>query len=261
MANPYPNIPLISSVIITKNEQANIEQCIKSLEFTDEICLVDSESTDSTAILAEHLGARVVQQPWLGFGPQKRFAVDAACHDWILSIDADERVGHELATYIQQFVGTASERDVLYISRQSFFLGKSIKFCGWNPDYVARMFNRKTTNFSTRLVHEALEPRGDKVYAPPNLKLLHYSYPSEQSIQEKIQRYGKLGAKELMKRHTKPKTIPLIYAKTIFAFTRTYIFRLGILDGLAGLRISKMNAKTTYFKYMLHRHLHRLRFH
>lgn len=260
MADLKPRGPCISAVIITKNEQANIEQCIKSLKFTDEVCLVDSNSMDSTVILAKRLGARVIQQPWLGFGPQKRVAVDAACNDWILSIDADERMGPKLAAYIQQFVSEASEREVLHISRQSFFLGKPIKFCGWNPDYVARVFNRKTTNFSSRLVHEAVEPAGDKVYAPSALKLLHYPYPSAQSIQNKIQRYGKLGAKELMKRGTQPTAILFIYAKTTFAFIRTYIFRLGVLDGQAGLRISEMNAKTTYFKYMLHRHLHRLRF-
>lgn len=247
--------PSISAVIITKNERTNIEQCIKALEFTDEVCLVDSGSTDGTATLAARLGARVIVKPWLGFGPQKRFAVRASSHEWILSIDADERVSHELAMYIQKFISEATELEVLYISRQSFFLGKPIKFCGWNPDYVGRVFNRKATNFSTRLVHEALDPVTDKAYAPKKLKILHYSYPTEESIRQKIQLYGKLGAKELLKNGAKPKKLAVIRAKAIFAFIRTYIFRLGILDGIAGIRVSLMNAKTTYFKYTLHRFL------
>jgi glycosyltransferase involved in cell wall biosynthesis len=146
----------LSVIIITRNESANILACLESVAFADEVIVLDGQSTDDTVHLARNSGAKVfIAQSWEGFGPQKNKALSYASHDWVLSIDADERVSADLAFEIQQVL--SQPKHTLYdIPRLTNFCGQWIHHCGWRPDCVARLFKKHTARFSDDVVHEKL---------------------------------------------------------------------------------------------------------
>jgi glycosyltransferase involved in cell wall biosynthesis len=237
----------LSVIVITHNEQANIGDCLKSLDFADEIIVVDSSSTDRTVDLARALGADVhVTVDWPGFGPQKNRALALAKGQWVLSIDSDERVTPELASEIQQAIatdlGTAYE-----IPRLTQFCGRWIRHCGWTPDRVLRLFKRDAARFSNDLVHErVILSQG----FPRCLMghLLHYSYPSPSHYWRKLEQYSDAWAQQRFAEGQKTSMVRAALAGVV-AFLRSYFFRLGFLDGAMGFAVCAMQAQAAFGKY------------
>ncbi len=239
-------MPSLSVILITKNEAANIRDCLQSVSWADEIIVVDSGSTDETAGIARDMGAKVYVHPdWPGFGPQKNRALGYAGKDWIFSIDADERVTPELRAELERAMHEASA-DGYYCPRLSQFCGTFIRHSGWYPDYVLRLFKRGAGRFSDSLVHESVLLTGGtgKLKNP----LLHYSYLTVNDVERKVEHYSAAAAQQMFQAGKRASRLRATLSAG-WAFARTYIVRLGLLDGSAGWNIARMNARTTYLKY------------
>lgn len=235
----------LSVILITKNEAANICACLESVAWADEIIVVDSGSSDGTAGICREMGAQVYVHDWPGFGMQKNRALGYATNEWVFSIDADERVTPELASQLIAVLQDSRE-DGFYVPRLSQFCGTFIRHSGWYPDYVLRLFKKSRGHFSDDMVHERvlLQGHAGKLSSP----LLHYSYTTASDVTRKTEQYATAGALQM---HKNGKKAALADApiRAGWAFVRTYCLRLGFLDGVAGLKIAMMNARTTYLKY------------
>lgn len=235
----------LSVIIITKNEASNIESCLESVKWADEIIVVDSGSSDATVEICRKFGAQVQVHDWQGFGTQKNRALSYATHEWVFSIDADERVTPGLQAQLIKAMEDGSE-DGFYVPRLSQFCGRFIRHSGWYPDYVLRLFRRAKGRFSDDMVHERviLEGHAGRLSSP----LLHYSYLNEADVQRKTEQYARAGAMQMFKNG---KTASFVDApsRAGWAFIRTYFLRCGFLDGISGFNIALMNSRTTYLKY------------
>lgn len=236
----------LSVIIITKNESAHIVDCLKSVAFADEFIVVDSGSTDNTVALAREFGAKVKITPdWPGFGPQKNRALDLATGDWVLSIDADERITPELAQEIQAVL-TAPKADAYEIARLSEFCGRFIRHSGWWPDYVLRLFKRGTARFNDVAVHERVVPQS------PTLRLTgyfeHYPYANLDALINKINRYSS-DAAAMMYARGKRATVFSALGHGCWTFVRIYLIRRGFLDGRHGLVLAVTAAAGSFFRY------------
>lgn len=236
----------LSVILITKDEAANIRECLQSVAWADEIIVIDSGSTDETCSIAKEMGARVyLHADWPGFGPQKNRALGYAGKDWVFSIDADERVTTELRAEIEQAMCTG-KADGYYCPRLSQFCGQFVRHSGWYPDYVLRLFKQGAGKFSESLVHESvlLTGRSGKMKNP----LLHYSYLTSDDVERKVEHYSAAAAQQMFQSGKQSSRAGAVL-RGGWAFVRTYFQRLGVLDGSAGLNIARMNARTTYLKY------------
>ncbi len=239
----------LSAVIITYNAVVRLESCLASLAFADEVLVVDSSSSDGTIALAERHRARVVQKEWLGFGPQKQFAVEAASHDWVLCIDADERVSDHLRASILEAI--AAPRSGAYaMARCNRFLGRWLKHGEGYPDWSLRLFDRRHARWSDDGVHEKV------MTAQPVLRLrgdlLHDSAETLDRYLEKQNRYTSLQAEQLNRRGGRASAWRLVLSP-LLRFIKFYFFRLGFLDGVPGLihvSIGCMNSFNKYAKLM-----------
>jgi len=235
----------LSVIIITKNEAENIRACLESVKWADEIIVVDSGSVDATVEICRELGAHVYEHDWPGFGMQKNRALSYATHEWLFSIDADERVTPELQSQLIKAMRDGN-KDGYYVPRLSQFCGKFIRHSGWYPDYVLRLFRRTRGRFSDDMVHERviIEGATGRLTCP----LLHYSYLNKTDVQRKTEQYARAGAMQMLK---KGKTASIMDApiRAGWAFIRTYFLRMGYLDGVAGFNVALMNFRTTYLKY------------
>lgn len=235
--------PNISVVMIVKNEGLQLVHSLPPLRQFSEVLLVDSGSTDDTVSVARGFGCRVLMRDWTGFGDQKRFAVASASNDWILSLDADEVVDQD---FISEVLGLDLADDHLgfELRRRNFFLGKEIKHSGWNPDWVLRLFNRRVSTFSSDFVHERVVHTGPvrRLRSP----ILHFSYRTEDDVRRKILQYSVLRRPA----GVFSRRFPLVNA--CFTFFRTFVLRLGFLDGVAGFRVAIMNARVNLNKYRGH---------
>ena len=233
--------------MITKNEANNIEACLQSVLFADQIVVLDSGSTDKTQQLALGMGAEVSEdRNWQGFGAQKNRALALARCDWVLSIDADERVTPSLRAEILQALENPS-REVYTLSRLSSYCGQYMMHSGWSPDHVTRLFRRGTATFSNELVHEKVltsHPVG--ALTEP---LLHESFQDFESVLDKANRYSTAGAQMLLKKG-KSGSVGKAIAHGAWAFFRTYVLRRGSLDGKMGLVLAISNAEGTYYRYL-----------
>jgi glycosyltransferase involved in cell wall biosynthesis len=239
--------PTLSVVIITKNEAHDLRDCLTSIAWADEIVVLDSGSTDDTLAIAREFTSHVyTSEDWQGFGVQKNRVLAYASGDWVLSLDADERVEAALKHEIQRTLA-APQFNVYFMPRLSSFCGKFIHHSGWRPDHVARLFKRGSATFSPHLVHEKLIFSESAGYLKQDL--LHLSYKNLDEVLGKMRRYAMLGAAEL---HQKGKRTSVLGAIThgAWAFIRTYFLRGGFLDGAAGLMLAFLNAQTTYYKYL-----------
>jgi glycosyltransferase involved in cell wall biosynthesis len=244
----FVELSKLSVIVITKNEAANIEACLESVSFADEVIVVDSGSTDATVEVARTLGAKVtVVQDWPGFGPQKNRALALAQGDWVLSIDADERVPVELAREIQNVV-LGLTNDAFEVPRLTQFCGQWIRHCGWTPDHVLRLFRRESARFSDDLVHE-------RVVLQPNVNigrlrepLLHFSYPTPSHYWRKLEQYSQAWAEQRFATGQQTSMVRAGLAGVV-AFVRTYFFRLGFLDGAMGFAVCSMQAQAAFGKY------------
>lgn len=244
----------LTATILTRNEAHNIGACLASLSgLADEIIVLDSGSTDATRTIAREGGATVIEDdgPWPGFGPQKARALEHATGEWVLSIDADERVTPELKADILQAIASGAHA-VYALPRRSQFCGRFIDHAGWYPDYVVRLFRRGSAHFSADLVHEKLLFDGacGRLAHP----LLHYSYRDYSDVLRKIESYSSAGARQAFAagKRTSPGSA-LVHGA--WAFFRTYVLRRGFLDGSQGFGVACMNAQASYYKYMKLWHL------
>lgn len=239
----------LSVILITKNEAINIKDCLQSVSFADEIIVVDSGSMDGTIEMAKELGAKVVVTPdWPGFGPQKARALALATCDWVLSLDADERVDEALAAEIRQAISRANA-EAFDIPRRSLFCGQIIKHSGWWPDYVTRLFRRGSCQFSLDLVHERLLLEPNTRHARLQHPLLHYSYRNFSQVLQKIDSYSSAGA-QMRFAAGKRSGLGQAIRHGLWAFLRTYFLRRGFLDGRAGFLIALMNAEASFYRYI-----------
>lgn len=236
----------ISAVIITQNEELNIERCLKSLQWADEIVVVDSGSTDKTIEICEKYNCSIVHSEWLGFGRTKKVAVNAASNNWIFSIDSDEEATSELRNQIIEIL--ANPKFYAYrVKRKSFYLGKMINHCGWGSDYPLRLFNREHGNFNDKEVHESVDINweGSKIESP----LLHYTYPTIELHVSKTNRYTDLQAMELYKQGKQFSIIAAVLLG-LNKFINMYLFKFGILDGKEGFILSSIASFGVYLKYV-----------
>jgi glycosyltransferase involved in cell wall biosynthesis len=242
-----PSLTQLSVIIIAFNEVSNIEASLKSVSFADEIVVLDSGSTDGTVDLARRLGAVVHSTTdWPGFGPQKNRALGLAQHPWVLSLDADERVSPLLAKQILQAI--AKDNNTAYeIPRLTQFCGRWIRHCGWTPDYVLRLFKRGAANFSNDLVHERVVLR-EGVQSRLTSPLLHYSYPTPSHYWRKLEQYSQAWAAQRFAKGQKTSMLRAALAGVV-AFLRSYVFRLGFLDGPMGFAVCVMQAQAAFGKY------------
>ena len=238
----------ISAVIIAFNESAKIADAVRSVQWADEVLVVDSESIDGTREIAAALGARVVVEKWRGFAGQKQFAVDAAANEMILSLDADERVTPQLRDEILAIDKPAAAYS---IPRLSTYMGREIRHCGWYPDRQIRLFDRRKARWKDVPVHESVIVNDGERVAELSGDILHFSVDGVEHHAQMIQeRYAPLGA-EAMKvagRSTSPLQIA---AAPVAAFVSTYFLKLGVLDGLPGLAISYFAAYNVFLKHLL----------
>jgi glycosyltransferase involved in cell wall biosynthesis len=239
-----PRAP-VSAVLITRNAANVLEPCLDSLAFADEIVVVDSASNDGTGELAAQRGARVVQKEWLGFGRQKQFAVEQASNDWVLCLDADERVSAELAASIQAALA-APVSPVYRMARRNRFLGRWLAHGEGYPDWSPRLFNRMNARWSDDLVHEKV------LYAvtPGTLQgdLLHDSTDDLTRYLERQNRYTTLAARQAFERGISAGTLHLLLSPVV-RFFKFYILRLGFLDGVPGLLHISIGCMNSYMKY------------
>lgn len=237
----------LSAIVIAKNEARNIEGCLDSLRFCDERIVVDGGSADLTATLAQRKGAKVtVNADWNGFGPQKNLALSLATGDWVLSIDADERVSDELAAQIRSMV-TEGLADAYEMPRLSTFCGRPMRHSGWYPDYVLRLFRRGKARFSDDLVHERLICDG--VVARLNKPLIHHPVGRLEDSLSRMDRYSTARAQMIVDSGRSVSFFTGI-VRGVWTFIQTYFIRLGFLDGREGFLLAVLNAEGTYYRYM-----------
>jgi glycosyltransferase involved in cell wall biosynthesis len=239
----------LSVIVITRNEEANIGECLASVAFAGEIVVVDSGSTDRTVEIARAAGAQVVNTTdWPGFGPQKNRALDHATKTWVLSIDADERVTPQLEAEIVAAIEAApSKFDAWDMPRRSSFCGRYMSHSGWYPDRVTRLFRRDRARFSDDLVHERVVAKGPVGHLRNDL--LHATYPDLETMLAKLDRYSTASALAMHERGVRSSLAGAVL-RGLWAFVRTYILRLGFLDGRMGFVLAVSIAETTYYKYL-----------
>lgn len=239
----------LTACIITLNEEAQLADCLRSLDFCDEIVVVDSHSTDRTRDIAASFGARVIERDWPGYRSQKQFAVEAATHDWVVSLDADERLSEELREEIVRLRGEPAAPGIVgyRMPRMTRYFGEWIRHGDWYPDRLLRVFDRRHCRFGGEEVHEKVVPQG-KV-ATLRHPILHDSYEGLDDQLAKLQRYARMWAEA---RHAKGKRASLveIFFNPFWRFFRAYVLRLGLLDGWRGLCIALIEANYVRQKYL-----------
>ena len=247
-------MPTLSVILITRNEEVNLEDCLASLEgIAQQIVVVDTNSADRTLEIAQKYGALIAQpSDWPGFGPQKNRALELATGDWVLSLDADERLTPALKSEIQTAINHNAHVDCFAIPRLSWYCGRFIRHSGWSPDYVDRLFKRGSARFSDDLVHERLIPQGQ--VARLKNPLLHFSFMNYSQVLQKLDRYSTASAEQAF---AKGKTSSPLKAVLhgAWAFFRTYVIRAGFLDGTQGFALAISNGQGTYYRYMKLWHL------
>jgi (heptosyl)LPS beta-1,4-glucosyltransferase len=240
-------VPKLSVTVITKNEAANLAAALESVAWADEIVVVDAESTDDTVAIARRYTDHVVVRAWPGFPQQKNHAASIAAHDWILSIDADERVTPELAAEIRALMGGTPAAPGYRLARVTFALGRWIRTTDWYPDWQLRLYDRRRGRWDdTRRVHEAVRLDGDTARLTGELQ--HFAYRDLSHHLQTIDRYTTLAAEDMAARGGHVSLLALA-AHPPLAFLRNYLLRGGIRDGAAGLIISSMNAWYVFLKY------------
>ena len=249
-------MPKITALIITLNEEARIAEAIASLSCADEVIVVDSGSSDRTREIAQVRGARVVEHAWEGYSKQKNFAASQAANDWILSVDADERLSIELANEIaawkeqgkkHQGDGCAhpSPFSAYSMPRRVFYLGRWINHSGWYPDRKIRLYDRRTCRWEGDFVHEAMKVDGS--VGRFNGDLLHFPYKDWKDHNERIERYTDLAAKAAHSNGARGNMLKLAAAPPA-VFLKSFFLHAGFLDGWRGLAIAYMGARYVFKK-------------
>ena len=244
----------ISAVIITKNAAGELPACLASVAFCDEILVVDSGSQDTTVALAKGLGARVIETHWRGFGPQKQFAIEQAAHDWVLCVDADERVSAQLAKEVTNGVSPAptgkpalTQATAYRFARRNRFMGKYLRHGEGYPDWSLRLFDRRAARWSDDAVHEKVVVNQGEIGSLAG-DLLHESAESLDNYLAKQNRYSTLAAEVALAQGKRANVAQLLFSPVV-RFIKFYFFRLGFLDGIAGLVHILIGCTASFAKY------------
>ncbi len=249
MAFALPDMVKLSVVVITLNEEKNLERCLLSVkDIADEIVIVDSYSTDKTEEIAKSFGAVVFQHPFKGYVNQKNYADARASNNHILSLDADEALSDELKVSIDEAKQTFDSAGYT-MNRLTNYSGKWIRHCGWYPDRKLRLFDRREGNWEGLLIHEEFKLKGQIKPGHLSGDLLHYSYNSVDDHRRQSKKFTTLGAQADFQ---KGKKAPLykIWLGPVVKFIQSYFFRLGFLDGRTGFTICWLSAAATHQKYL-----------
>lgn len=240
-------MPSLTVVVLTLNEEANIAACLEGVRWAEELMVLDSGSTDRTVEIARRFTPHVLSVEWKGYGATRNLGLDRASSDWVLWLDADERVTPELAAEIRAVMALGTEEPAAYdVARRAYFLGKWIRHAGWYPGRVTRLFRHGSARFNSARVHEQLVVAG----ATGSLRndLLHYTDPDLEHYLRKFNRYTTLAAEELHAAGRRAGVWDLT-VRPLFAFVRMYILRLGVLDGMHGLILCVLSAGYVFTKY------------
>lgn len=241
-------MPQISVYIIAFNEAEKVRATIESAQWADEVILVDSWSTDNTAEIAQALGAKVIQVDFKGFGDLRNKALEACSHEWIFSLDADERCTPEVAAEIRDITANADCLDAYWTPRRNFFMGRWIKHSGWYPNYrQPQLFRKSSLHYDLKPVHEGYVLNSDKPIGHMENAIWQFPFKNMAEVMHKANRYSSLGAEKI--KHKKiTMWSALVHAK--WAFWKHYVFKLGFLDGWAGFVIALGNFEGTFYRYV-----------
>jgi glycosyltransferase involved in cell wall biosynthesis len=239
-------VPKLTAIVITRNEAANVDAVLESLAWADETVVVDAESTDDTADRARSHGARVCVRPWPGFSAQKNFAATQASHDWILSVDADERVTPALADEIRTLLGSEPSARGFRVPRVSFYLGRWIRSTDWYPDHQLRLYDRRAARWVGNYVHERVEVQG--AVGRLRHELEHRPYRDLAHHLQTMDRYTTLAARQMLAEGRSVGAAGLV-ARPVGAFARNYLLHGGWRDGSVGLVVSMLNSYYVFLKF------------
>ena len=241
-----PPVPAVSVVVITQDEAANIEAALRSVVWADEIVVVDSGSTDDTVARARTFTDHVVTRAWEGYGAQKNYANGLAQNDWILSLDADERVSQALATEIRDRLRDEPPHRGYRVPRLAWYMGRWIRSTDWYPDYQLRLYDRRVARWSHTRVHESV--RVDGPVGSLRAQLEHFAYRDLSHHLVTMDRYTTLAAQQMLDEGRRTGMTDLTLHPPL-AFLRNYILRLGVRDGLTGFIVSVLNAYYVFLKF------------
>lgn len=237
----------ITVTILTKNSAKHLEKCLLSLKYFDEVVVLDNGSTDNTLELARAFrNVKVYENEFIGFGPLKILATEKASNDWVLSVDSDEIVSKELADEIRSL--RLENRTVYSIKRDNYYNRKKINCCGWEHDWVNRLFNRQETGFDKKIVHESLRLNSDLIIRKLHHPLKHLTFDDASHLIKKMEHYSTLWAKD--NRGKKRSSALKAVTRGLFVFFKSYILQKGLLYGYRGLVISVSNANGAFYKYI-----------
>jgi glycosyltransferase involved in cell wall biosynthesis len=239
-------VPGVTVTIITKNEAAHIEAAIDSAAWADEIVVVDAHSTDDTVGRARARGVRVEIRDWTGWVDQKNYAASLASHDWIFSLDADERLTPPLADEIRRVLGGAVTMAAYRVPRVTYHLGQWIRTTDFYPDFQTRLYDRRAARWQGLFVHESVAADGP--VGTLTQELLHYSYRDLADHLDRINHYTTLAARQMFERGRRASALDLV-AQAPAAFLRNYVLRRGFLDGAVGFTLSAVNAYSVFLKF------------
>jgi glycosyltransferase involved in cell wall biosynthesis len=243
----------VTATIITFNEALNIGAALESVSWANEILVVDAESTDATREIAESFGARVIERPWPGFAAQKQFAADEAAHEWVFSLDADERVSDELRASLEDLLYTSEEKlaDGYRIARRSFYMGRWIRGGGWYPDHQLRLYRKSSGRWEGAYIHESVKmDQSARVRILPG-DILHYSVRDAAHHQRMIgERYAPLAARQMFEQGRRTSPLKIATAGPA-AFLRSFLLKGGFRDGLAGYSIARFAAHHAFLKHLM----------
>lgn len=246
MTQPLP--PRLTILIPTFNEERNIRAAIESAQWADEVLVVDSFSTDKTVEIAREMNARLLEHEYINSATQKNWAIPQAAHEWVMVLDADERITPELRAEIENFIRTPGADTALRIYRANFFMGKRIRYCGWQDDSVLRVFPRDRTRYIDREVHADAVVEGGGGVRIAKSRMPHYTFDSFEQYMKKFDRYTTWAAGDRARKTRKVTAVHLLGRPT-WRFFKQYILRLGILDGRAGLVVCGLAAFSVFLKY------------
>ncbi len=239
--------PKITALAITFNEEENVKRYVQSLSFADEIIFIDSFSTDSTVKLATELGIKVIQREFDDFSSQRNFAIDQAQNDWITFFDLDEIITPKLAIEIVDAISKTDSYSTYKVKRNFYFMGKHIKYGGWQSDKVIRVFNKQNCKYNGNLVHEDIITNSK--IGQLNESVNHYSYKNFDHYNQKLNFYSNLEAETLYAKKLKPNAYHF-FIKPNFHFFKHYIFRFGFLDRKEGFVLAYIHAFSELKKYL-----------
>jgi glycosyltransferase involved in cell wall biosynthesis len=233
-------------VIVTKDEERNIKDALESVREFEEVVVLDAFSADGTVEICRRYTPKVFQQEWKGYARQKQAAVDLAKKEWVLILDADERVTPELKSELAGKIGEG-RRDGFYVPRKNFFLGKWIRHSGWWPDYILRLFRKEVSHVEYREVHEKVVVKGSVGYLKGPIE--HYTYRTIGDYLRKMEQYSTLSANELFRKKSIPPLLSMM-ASPVYVFIRMFFLRQGFRDGMHGFILAGLYSIYTFLKYV-----------